>query len=233
MKHIYTLSDPITCEIRYIGITNNMRRRYRQHICTTSYGKRHCKSWIISLKSKNLLPIMEELDTCEDSLSEQIEKYWISQFISWGFNLTNLTKGGEGVLGYQHTEEAIKKIAKAGLGRKPKQSSIDALVSYNKSGRSEEHRKKLSNNRIGKSPANKGIPMSIEQKEKLSEIKKGKPAIWRYIRIVQYSLDKTFIKEWDSATKAAEELKLNRANLVACLKKRRRKCGNYLWEYKV
>lgn len=233
MKYIYTLSDPITYEIRYIGVTNNMQIRYRQHICTTSSSKRYCKSWIISLKNKNLLPIMEELDSCEDYLSEQIEKYWISQFISWGFNLTNLTSGGEGIKGYKHTEETIKKIAKAGVGRKPKQSSIDALVSYNKSGRSKIHRKKLSNNRIGKSPVNKGIPMSIEQKEKLSKIKKGKPTTWKYIKVVQYSLDNTFVKEWDSATIAAKELNLNRANLVACLKKRRIKCGNYIWKYKI
>jgi len=36
----------------------------------------------------------------EDNLTElesfELEKYWISQFKTWGFNLTNLTEGGEG-----------------------------------------------------------------------------------------------------------------------------------------
>ncbi len=44
--YIYTLSDPNTNEVRYVGKTINIKRRYKQHL----YDKRqtsHKNSWII------------------------------------------------------------------------------------------------------------------------------------------------------------------------------------------
>lgn len=120
MIKIYTLKDPITNEIRYVGKTNkSLKIRYNAHISAykLSREKSHKNSWIISLKNKGLKPVIELLDIVENSEWIFWEQYWISQMFTWGFNLTNMTKGGEGCLGgvgslgYKHTEQAKQNIS--------------------------------------------------------------------------------------------------------------------------
>ena len=120
MVKIYTLTDPITGEIRYIGKTKkNLVDRWYSH-CSDyklSREKSYKNSWIISLKRKGYKPIIEILDEVPENQWQFWETYWIAQFLNWGFNLTNMTKGGEGnnggkgCLGYKHTEEVKRSIS--------------------------------------------------------------------------------------------------------------------------
>lgn len=96
--YIYILSDPITKEIRYVGKTNNLKLRYRNHISVKS--KTHTSSWIISLKSKGLRPIMDVIEYTTLDEWEEAEKYWIKYYRDNGYNLTNHTDGGEGLYGH-------------------------------------------------------------------------------------------------------------------------------------
>lgn len=91
---IYTLSDE--CEIRYIGKTINFRKRYNSHINESVLKRTHKEKWINKTLTNSGKIIMEILDICEEKESDFIESYWISQFKTWGFNLVNLTSGGEG-----------------------------------------------------------------------------------------------------------------------------------------
>jgi hypothetical protein len=106
---IYTLTDPITNNIRYIGITSKtLKIRLSGHCAQKKTNKRKV-NWIKNLKKNNLKPIIMELDsfeTYEEAL--YFEQYWISQFKIWGFNLLNLTIGGEGAQGWIPTEEYKK-----------------------------------------------------------------------------------------------------------------------------
>ena len=130
MITIYTLKDPITNEVRYIGKTKR-KLVDRMYSHTSNYKlekeKSYKNSWIKSLKNKNLKPIIEELDLVEDNNWEFWEQFYINLFKSWGFNLTNMTKGGEGslggkgCLGYKHTEEAKKRISIANSKPKSKE----------------------------------------------------------------------------------------------------------------
>jgi hypothetical protein len=91
---IYTLSDPITNEVRYIGQTkHSLEERLKGHL--KSKEKVWRVYWIKSLKEKNLIPKIELIEEVDKSLGSQTEIYWISMFKYWGFNLTNLTDGGE------------------------------------------------------------------------------------------------------------------------------------------
>ncbi len=94
--YIYTLTDPETNEVRYVGKTNNINQRYRAHLNKTRKHQIHKANWIKKLKQKKLKPIINIVD--EVSIKEWIfwEQYWISQFKTWGFNLVNYTLGGDG-----------------------------------------------------------------------------------------------------------------------------------------
>lgn len=96
--YIYILEDPITQEVRYVGKSNNPKRRYQSHLCNKPKVKYHSYYWIQNLLKNGVKPILTIIDETEDNW-ESLEKYWIEQFKNWGYKLTNCTLGGEGVYG--------------------------------------------------------------------------------------------------------------------------------------
>ena len=112
MFKIYTLTDPNSNLVRYVGrTTEKLYNRLSKHINEREKAKNHRCHWINKLYKMGLKPIIELIDEC-DTHNECIflEKYWISQFKNWGFNLVNETDGGEGSFGYKHTEETKNKM---------------------------------------------------------------------------------------------------------------------------
>ena len=55
---IYTLSDPITNDVRYIGKTNDVKFRFNDHIKKSKNNKTHKDKWISSLLNKGLKPLI-------------------------------------------------------------------------------------------------------------------------------------------------------------------------------
>lgn len=57
---IYSLIDPRTGVVRYIGKTDNTKRRLRVHLAEAKHsnGHNHRLNWIRSLLSENLVPIL-------------------------------------------------------------------------------------------------------------------------------------------------------------------------------
>lgn len=116
---IYSLSHPVTGEVRYIGKSNNPKNRLRDHLCVNrKHGASHCKAWIKSLNSIGIVPAMDILDEVDYKEWEFWEQYWISQFKSWGFNLTNHQKGGGAGNDFtKFSEETKLKMRNAQLGK--------------------------------------------------------------------------------------------------------------------
>jgi hypothetical protein len=79
--------------------------------------------------------------------------------------LNNRTDGGEGSSGAARSEETKRKISEANKGNQHCKGKIHT----------EETKQKMSESLKGRFAWNKGVPMSGEQKRKLSEVKKGVP----------------------------------------------------------
>lgn len=126
MIKIYTLSHPITNEIRYIGKTKyTLEERLAKHLIT--YERNHRANWIRSLIKEGLKPVIELLEEVEESQWINCEKYWISQFKVWGFRLLNLTEGGEtGIISIACREAHKKSVP----GSKRKTTSIEATIKH-------------------------------------------------------------------------------------------------------
>ena len=104
---IYTLADPNTGLVRYVGKTQRpIKDRKSEHVY---FAKRSNKTrthkWVRSLLKKGQRPIFEVIDQCALKDWKIIEQYWISQFKAWGFNLTNHSIGGEGAFGRKWTKQ--------------------------------------------------------------------------------------------------------------------------------
>ena len=115
--NIYTLSDPITNIVMYIGKTKESSNRLKRHLYKSNLKKKGYENtnknkWILELLDINEVPIMEVLDIGDENNINDLEIYWIGQFKQWGFNLKNMTSGGDGFnwTGKNHKESSIDKI---------------------------------------------------------------------------------------------------------------------------
>ena len=95
MRYIYSLSEPDTKEIKYIGQTDNINRIYNDHLTnstnenSTEYNT-YKSRWIRKLLKNNLKPIIsiiESVNTLEES--NIMERFYIEKFTNEGFKLTN------------------------------------------------------------------------------------------------------------------------------------------------
>lgn len=94
--YLYTLSDPITNEIRYVGKTiQSLNCRLATHKCRNRNIKNHTEAWIKSIKNKGLFPKIELLDIVDISNWINEEKFYISYLKSLGIKLTNHSEGGD------------------------------------------------------------------------------------------------------------------------------------------
>ena len=163
---IYVLKHPDTLEVRYVGKTvRSLSRRLSNHIANAKGNKhnKHLSNWIINILNKNKRPIIELIEECDYSVWQEREQYWISQFP----NLINLTKGGDGCLGFIQDESIKEKLRIAMTGRKHTEE-FKQNMSLRLKGKplSEEHKAN-----IGK--ANSGRKATEATKQKLSESHKG------------------------------------------------------------
>jgi len=109
---IYSLSDPVSGVVKYIGQTSKtLNERMKTHLKDAKYKNNNKRiAWIKSIVKKGNVP---KIDIIDEVLEEEWvfwEMYWIEQFKNWGFDLKNGTIGGDGIKEYVYTEEDKKKM---------------------------------------------------------------------------------------------------------------------------
>ena len=134
-----------------------------------------------------------------------LEEYWISQFITWGYNLTNGTSGGENPSSWKgktHSDEYKEIRRKIMLENNPTKN----MTQQWRDNISIAHKK------------NKLLPL------KAIEIRK--------IKVYQFTLSGNFIREWGSLTEAAIGVGLkNGSGISAVCGGNRFKSGGFRWSY--
>ena len=169
---IYSLSDPDTNEIRYIGKTNNLKYRLWAHIHEAKYDLRnqHKCNWIKTLLNKDKKPIIEIVEEVSMNDWQSREIYWISQFTAWGFNLINKTKGGECGIISENCKKALSLSKKRGhvKGTFKHSEETKALIKEKRALQviTEEQKRKISEKMLG-------VKKSDSHKENISKGRKG------------------------------------------------------------
>lgn len=106
ISSIYVLLDPNTNLPRYIGKAKNPQRRLVIHISESRCGSpyRKCR-WIRKLLKDNKEPQFFVIDQIGEDDINAAEIFYISFFRKAGFDLTNITEGGDGGLTRQKGEK--------------------------------------------------------------------------------------------------------------------------------
>jgi len=150
VTYIYTLSDPRTNQVRYIGKSVNPKVRYLRHL--RDRINTHCSRWIAELINRGLKPVMQVIAEVPEGEDWQVvERAWIEWGRIAGWNLTNLTAGGDGSLGLPQSDEARRKRSESQKGRVF----------------TEEHRRNISE-------ARRNSPLVIEHCRQLTVEQRGK-----------------------------------------------------------
>lgn len=127
----YGLFDPRTAELRYIGKSSNGLIRPRVHSTIGGRkGNTHRAAWLRQLyKDSERLPFVLVLQKCQcDREVLTCEIQLIEFFRKQGFDLTNLSAGGDGAVGVKKSEETRKLLSLAHKGRRPSDACIAAAV---------------------------------------------------------------------------------------------------------
>ncbi len=195
--YIYSLFDPRSKEIRYIGKANNPTMRLYRHLRET-YNSPKCR-WIKSLLNSGVLPEMDILEEVDASDWEESERFYIGYFRFLGCRLTNLDAGG--AVGKGRSDSTRVKLREISSGRrawnKGKKASPEARAKMSAAASArvrtpvseetrqklrvantgkaitEEQRAKISKTLMGNIPWNKGRRLSQLHRNRLSASHKG------------------------------------------------------------
>ena len=147
---------------------------------------------------------MEVLDIVDTDKWVFWERYWISQFKTWGFDLTNANDGGGGLTKCDFGPERGEKISLSNKGQSR---------SHKGKPFTEEHKAKI--------------------KAKRGHLK-GRRNTWQIIPIFQLNLLGEVIKEWDSQTQAQLYFnKPNSDGIGACCRGEQKTAYGYKWKFKI
>lgn len=111
---IYKLSDPADNAVRYVGKSNDLRRRLNQH-----YFRRANQGlwrWLAALAATGARPKMEPIETCSEADWRERETYWIARYRAAGADLFNIADGGDGIT--THDEAVRRFLSRLHRGKK-------------------------------------------------------------------------------------------------------------------
>jgi hypothetical protein len=239
-NYIYALKCPSTGEVRYIGKSCNLPRRYYTHIIESKNKRTYKEKWINSLLINNKLPVLEVLEKISESNWKRYERFYIGFYTLMGNNLTNLTKGGDGFskgsipwnkgisTGYAPWNKGTKGLVKPNSGTFKKGMKLSESTLSKMRGRVPWNKgKQMSPETIEKL---KKIPFTEERRRKISEARQLQNMDHLKKEVHQYDLNNTFVNKYPSVKEAFQITGIN--NISACCRKVLKQAGGYIWKYK-
>lgn len=125
---VYGIECPDTRKIIYIGKTiGTLRKRYFEHIQDSKRYNTRISRWMQKRISENKTPRIIPLFCSHPFSLNDAERAFIKQYKEQGFQLLNLTDGGEGALGHVHTEEHKAKISSFMKGRPKSTAQLEKM----------------------------------------------------------------------------------------------------------
>jgi predicted GIY-YIG superfamily endonuclease len=87
---IYTFNEVDTGEVRYVGVTNNLKTRMRDHLFKARAGleQTHKANWIRLQLANGIEPVPMVIEVTSSLLRAEREIFWIAHYRTLGMRLT-------------------------------------------------------------------------------------------------------------------------------------------------
>lgn len=219
--YIYSLKDPITNKIRYIGKTTNIQKRYYYHCSNYHLNNEntHRSNWIKSLKNQNLKPIIEIIEECENWQEREI--YWIKYHKDLGYDLCNHTIGGDGGKGFsQYKEFKVYQYDKSGKLLNIYNSTREASL--------------LTSTKLADmQKCLRGLYKTANN----YHWSKNETFTWKNKNhnaktVLKLDINNNILDEYDSITEAANSNNIQRNSIKNCCLGVQKTAGKFKWKYK-
>jgi hypothetical protein len=221
---IYKLTDPVTNDVRYIGLTfNTLKQRLDSHMSEKS--KSHKSNWIQKLKSQGLKPLIESVEENISSYDECCDReiHYIDYYKEIGCNLTNSATGG-------NKNKKMSVETRKLMSESRKNSSFKLVLSdVTKKVLSEKaiERFKDDNERERLRISNKKYEDSKTEEQKLNDILIQKESK----KVLKYDRNMNFICDYPSIGNASKLNCLASTNISKCCKHKVRMVGGFVWRF--
>lgn len=245
---IYSLSSSKNVlDVRYIGYTKkSLNKRLIEHLSGSKNMKTYKDKWIQKCLSNHEEIIINLIEICKTH-KELIQKeiYYINNYKNNGYKLTNLTDGGDGIIGYTHTEEfkkwnsdiKSKKVYCFNYQTKELYRIFKSVTDMVKS--MKFTRSSVGDVLSGKSKHHKGFTFSYTNY--FPEFKDGIRTSWNKgistKALQSFNTKKVSVKTseseqiFDSLTEATDYLKMNKKMIFRYLKSKKPYRGKYYFNY--
>lgn len=224
---IYTLVDPTTDQVRYVGITEGslqyrLNGHIKESIARKEFHPNRKHIWINNLLAIDKRPEIILIDEVTSS-PEWWEVWWMDYLTSLGMDLLNICK----IQGY------------AMVGPRTEMFQFDLDGNF-------LHSYYSVTTAAGKVSGNDAI---IHRAARMGNGYKAYGFQWRYqksinigparskkqpnmdTKVNQFNIDGTFIKEWDSGQLAATTLGLLKSKISNCCNGKRKTHGGFTWSF--
>ncbi len=216
MVSIYSLSDPRSGAVRYIGKTNNnLTTRLTGHIKDVKRCSHKNAQWINGLLKHGLKPIIDLVDTVPEENWQEEESFYINYFKYLGFNLLNMTDGGESGTGRVLKDDPyfFRKQLKDNPEWEEKRKT--ACSNYHLGSRRTKEQIEATRQK------NFGRKMSLNHKEFLISLSKSRTGKRNYAAgrpIIQFDENGLFIKDHSSIRKACTDTNCGKTSIYRSLR---------------
>ena len=229
-KGIYLFLLP-TLKVGYVGSSNNLKRRYLEHIKSNRGGNKVIRNQV-EKQNKVEYMILEYCDGYSNKDLKIIESNWIKHFKQKGLDLVNVS---------EPTLEPIYREAKPLIVYSAK--TLEFVGEYKSSVEASKilgvhHPDIFASIKERKIYAPKGLffffqsdfseTMLHDKKDRYSKKKKKKSS---KTEINQFSLNGQFIKTWKGIRETARAFNLDHMGIYNCCAKKQKTCGGYIWKY--
>lgn len=205
MYYVYALAEPVSMDIRYIGITTNLNIRFTNHLSRINEGNPK-SNWISELRKQGLKPTLIVLDSAELK-KEALKKE--------SLKIIELKEKGYDLLNVVHQKIYYKFDLEGNL--------IDKILSVR-----QKHKMVKVNTRLTYG----GFVWNDEPvfpKWKLEQREKSKAVNRKEIH--QYTKDGIFVNTFEGVREAHRITNIDHRSISACATFRRPSAGGYVWRY--